>query len=131
MPLRSQKNTLSTTRMPDTMPMMHAPMESTKAQGAVMATRPASMPLQSMDGSGFLVLNHHMYKQVAIAAVADASMVFVAATLIRRSPPASELPALNENQQNARMNVPSRGPSSHAKMSAMTPPCMCTTELPA
>jgi hypothetical protein len=34
------------------MPMMAAPMGDTKAHGAVMATRPASMPLAVIDGSG-------------------------------------------------------------------------------
>jgi len=42
------------------MPMMAAPPALTKAQGAVMATKPASRPLHIMEGSGFLVLNHHM-----------------------------------------------------------------------
>src|SRR4051794_20294169 len=62
-------------------------------------------------------------------------------------------PALKPNQPNARMNVPiatierlwpgitlglpflsnlpMRGPSCHAPTSAITPPVMCTTELPA
>src|SRR3989442_16002812 len=78
--LLSQKYTDSTTRTPATKPIMQAPMESTNAQGAVMATRPASIPLQIIVGSGFLVLNHHMYRQVAIAPVAEANIVLVATT---------------------------------------------------
>ena len=37
-----------------------APPALTNAHGAVMATKPASMPLHIIDGSGFFVLNHHM-----------------------------------------------------------------------
>ena len=51
---RSMKNTDSTTTMPATMPMMHADIEVTNAHGAVIATKPANMPLQSMLGSGFI-----------------------------------------------------------------------------
>ena len=40
------------------------------------------------------------------AAAADASMVFTATTLILRSPPASEEPALNPNHPKARMKHP-------------------------
>ena len=43
----------TTTRTPATAPMSTAASAVTKAQGAVMATRPASMPLAShADGSG-------------------------------------------------------------------------------
>ena len=55
----------------------------TKAQGAVMATRPASIPLAIMLGSGFLVLTAHIQAVAAKAPVAEASMVFTAATAMR------------------------------------------------
>ncbi len=45
-------NTAATmTRTPATAPMSAAAHEETKAHGAVMATRPASMPFASQDGS--------------------------------------------------------------------------------
>ena len=86
---------------------MHAPPALTNAQGAVIATRPASMPLHIMDGSGFLVRNHHIHSVAASAPVAEASMVLTATTAMRRSVPASVEPGLKPNQPNARMNVPS------------------------
>src|SRR5712675_1396331 len=106
MPILSKKNTASTTSTPETKPMIAAPPALTNAQGAVIATSPASMPLHIMDGSGFLVLNHHMYNVAATAPVADASMVLTATTAMRRSVAAKLEPGLNPNQPNARMNVP-------------------------
>ncbi len=53
-PMLSKKNTLYTTNTPATKPMIAAPIGLTKAQGAVIATRPASMPLHSIEGSGFI-----------------------------------------------------------------------------
>ena len=80
-------------------------------------------------------------------------MVFTATTAMRVSVPASVEPALKPNQPKARMKVPSttmemlwpgmaltlpslpylpmRGPSLRARKKAITPPVMCTTELPA
>ena len=53
--LRSTKNTASMTRTPAMMPMTIAIAGDTNAHGAVMATRPASMPLAIMPGSGLPV----------------------------------------------------------------------------
>ena len=50
--LRSTKKTASMTRTPAMMPMTAAAHGATKAHGAVMATRPASMPLAIMPGIG-------------------------------------------------------------------------------
>ena len=50
--LVSMKSAATTTSTPAMAPMSRAAQASTKAQGAVMATRPASMPLASQDGSG-------------------------------------------------------------------------------
>ena len=51
--LRSTKNTASITSTPATMPMTAAAHGATNAHGAVMATRPASIPLIITPGSGF------------------------------------------------------------------------------
>src|ERR1035437_2041579 len=107
MPIFAKKNTDSTTRMPEMRPMRAAPPALMKAHGALMATSPANMPLHIMDGSGFLVRNHHIHSVAATAPVAEASIVLTATTAMRRSVPASDEPGLNPNQPNARMNVPS------------------------
>ena len=46
------KSTEKTTRIPATAPMMNAAAGLTNAHGAVIATNPASKPLQSIEGSG-------------------------------------------------------------------------------
>ena len=95
----------------------------------------------------------HIQRVAANAPVAEASMVLVATTPMRRSVPASVEPALKPNHPKARMNVPMtamgmlcpgiglglpsllyfpvRGPIIHAATREMTPPVMCTTEDPA
>src|SRR5258708_7527683 len=60
-PSFSQKKTLRTTRTPATAPMMAAPMLPKKAHGAVIATSPASIPLQSIDVSGLSPLAHMVH----------------------------------------------------------------------
>src|SRR5664280_785208 len=107
MPILSKKKTASTTRTPATAPRMEEPPALTNAQGQVIATNPASMPLHIMDGSGFLVRNHHIQRVEASAPVAEASMVLTATTAMRRSVAARDEPGLNPNQPKARMNVPS------------------------
>ena len=87
---------------------MQALTELTKAHGAVIATSPASIPLHIILGSGFLNLKIHIHRVAAKAPVADANMVLVATTLMRRSAPASVDPALKPNHPKARMNVPQR-----------------------
>src|SRR5690242_10361572 len=101
----SKMNTDSTTRRPETNPRAQAPKAVTNAQGQVIATRPASMPLQHMLGSGF-PFRHHIHRQEPRHPVADANMVLVATTAMRRSVPASVDPGLNPNQPKARMKVP-------------------------
>src|SRR5277367_625433 len=103
----AKKNTDSTHRTPATRPSSEAPPAFTKAQGQVIATRPASIPLHIIAGSGFLVLNHHIHSVAPTAPVAEASMVLTATTAMRRSDAASEEPGLNPNQPKARMKVPS------------------------
>ncbi len=124
----------------------------TNAQGAVIATRPASMPLAIMPGSG--LPERIMIQSIPIDAPnAAASAVLVATTAKRTSLAASVEAALKPNQPNNRMKVPSnaigmwwpgmvrglpsgpyfpmRGPSTTAPASAATPPTACTTPDPA
>src|SRR5262245_44307239 len=91
--------------MPATNPMITAPVGVQNAHGEVIATSPASMPLHIMDGSGLPDFSQ-MTTAVATAPEALASIVLVATMPMRPSAPARELPALNPNQPNARMKVP-------------------------
>ena len=56
--VRSTKKTLPQSRMPAISPMITAETELTKAQGAVMATSPASKPLAIIEMSGLPYLHH-------------------------------------------------------------------------
>src|SRR5260221_2560992 len=100
----SKKTPVSTTRPPARAPKIEPPPALTKAHGQVIATKPANMPLHIMDGSGFLVLTHHIQSVDASAPVAEASMGLTATTLMRKSGPARVDPGLNPNQPKARMN---------------------------
>ncbi len=60
MPLRSQKNTLSTQMIAAMLPITAAAQGETNAQGAVIATEPASMPFAIMPGSGLPHALHHV-----------------------------------------------------------------------
>src|SRR5579862_1422452 len=149
----STKNTDSTTRMPETMPMMQALKDPTNAQGAVIATRPASIPLHIIEVSGLLPRTFQIHRVAARALVAEASIVLTALMALRRSVPARLEPGLKPNQPKARMKVPmthiamlwggmtfgdpsllylpTRGPSILANQKAITPPWRWTTEDPA
>src|SRR5437764_15326263 len=90
---------------PATLPITTAAHGATDAQGAVMATQPASIPLQPIEMSGF----PHFQFVHAIAAAAPkhaASSVFTATTEILRSVAPRVEPGLNPIQPNSRMNVP-------------------------
>ena len=77
-----------------------------KAHGAVMATRPASMPLTIMPGSGLPVLR--IITNIAVTAPkAPAMAVLVATTANWTSVAASVEAALKPNQPNSRMKQPS------------------------
>src|SRR5258708_40145865 len=93
-PSLSKKNTDSTTSTPAIKPRRLAPPALTKAHGAVIATKPASMPLHIMEGSGFLVRIHHIHIVAPTAPVAEASMVLTATTAMSRSVPARDEPGL-------------------------------------
>src|SRR5262249_32631413 len=151
-PRLSKKKTDTTTSQPATAPMITAPIGVTKAQGAVIATRPASIPLQHIVVSGLRPFSI----SVTIAdsdATQPASMVFTTMKLMRRSVPANVEPGLKPNQPKARINVPRqtrgtlcpgiacglpcesyfpiRAPRTIAPASAMMPPMACTTPEPA
>ena len=89
------------------MPITAAAHGCTNAQGAVIATRPASMPLAIMPGSGlpirFIAVEHRR----SVAPNAAAIAVFTATTAKRTSVAANVDAALKPNQPNSRMNVPS------------------------
>ena len=116
-----------------------------------MATRPASMPLHIIEGSGFSPIAYSV-SMVAIAPAMLASIVLTTTMLIRRSVPESVEPGLNPNQPKARMKVPTttigtwwpgmacglpsrylpiRGPMTIAPARPMTPPIAWTTPEPA
>src|SRR5262249_47473141 len=97
-PAASKKNTVITTKTPAKPPITAAAQESTKAQGAVMATRPASMPLHIIDGSGFIPLAYIMNNIDVNAPATPASIVLTVTVLMRRSVPAKVDPGLNPNQ---------------------------------
>src|SRR3954452_17328505 len=103
---RSMKYTASTTTHPAMMPMTMAAQGSTKAHGAVMATRPASMPLAIMAGSGLPERNITQNMQ-ATEPKAPAMAVFTATVANCGSELANVDAALKPNQPNSRMNVPS------------------------
>src|SRR3989442_1847580 len=98
----SQNRTLQMTSTPATAPIRNADHGVTKAHGAVIATRPASIPLHIIEGSG-LPKTIHMYRHEAIAPAAEASIVLTAMMPMRLSEAARDEPALKPNQPNARM----------------------------
>src|SRR5262245_59678903 len=152
MPRLSKKKTDTTTSQPATAPMITAPKGFTKAQGAVIATRPASMPLQHIVVSGLRPLSMSV-SMAASDPTQPASMVFTTTKLMRRSVPANVEPGLKPNQPKARVNVPSttmgtlcpgmasglpcesyfpmRAPMTMAPASPIMPPIACTTPDPA
>ena len=86
-------------------PMTTADVGVTKAHGAVMATRPASMPLQAMVMSGFPNLKYQ--KSIAAAEPATAArFVLIAITEMRRSVEPSVEPGLKPIHPKSRRKVP-------------------------
>src|SRR3954468_1767435 len=142
------------TSTPAIEPMSAAAHGSTNAHGAVMATRPASMPFTIIPGSGFLNVGEYMHQNIAITAPKAAARAVLVATIANwMSVAASVDAALKPNQPNNRMkqpsiamgmwcaarvllepsllNLPRRGPSTSAPARAATPPMVCTTPEPA
>src|ERR671912_2505571 len=148
----SMKPAAQMTSTPAMMPMTADHAGLVKAHGAVMATRPASMPLTIMPGSGLPVLA--IITNMAVTAPkAPAIAVFVATTANWTSVAASVEAALKPNQPNSRMKQPSmaigtwwpgmvladpselylpmRGPRTMAPARAAAPPTAWTTPEPA
>ncbi len=140
------------TSTPAMVPIAAAAHGGTKAHGAVMATRPASMPLAIMPGSGLPV--RRVIQTIAAVAPKPAARAVLTATRVNLGSVTAKVEAaLNPNHPNSRMNVPSmamgmwwpgrarglpslpnlpsRGPSTIAPASAAIPPMACTTPEPA
>src|SRR6202162_348159 len=149
---RSLKSTPPQTSNPAKMPIVTAEVGDTKAHGAVMATKPASIPLQAIVMSG--VPNRQYQKNSAVAEPATAArLVFTATTEMRRSVAPRVEPGLKPIHPNSRMKVPdttntrlcagnarglpsgpylrSRGPRTTASAMAQKPPTAWTTVEPA
>ena len=149
---RSLKSTPPQTSKPARIPMITAEVGETNAHGAVMATSPASMPLQAIVMSG---LPNRKYQTSSAAAepATAARLVLTATTEMRRSVAPSVEPGLKPIQPNRRMKVPittytrlwagkargfpslpylpRRGPRMTASAMAAKPPTACTTVEPA
>src|SRR5438094_9089896 len=102
---RSLSRTPPHTIAPAIAPMMTAEPALTKAHGAVMATSPASIPLQAMVMSG--LPNRKYQTSSADAEPATAARLVLTATIEIRRPVAPSVdPGLDPSQPNSRMNVP-------------------------
>ena len=150
--IRSLKSTPAQTTIPAMTPMITDDVGVTNAQGAVIATRPASIPLQAMVMSG---LPNSLYQKSSAAAepATAARFVFTAITEMRRSVAPSVDPGLKPIHPKSKTNVPvttntmleagnargfpsgpyfpSRGPRMSARAMAQKPPTLWTTEEPA
>src|SRR6476469_1189898 len=102
---RSLNSTPPHTIAPAIAPMITADVGLTNAHGAVMATRPANMPLQAIVISGFLNIRYQTSSADAEPATA-ARFVFTATTEIRRSVAPSVEPGLKPIHPNSKMKVP-------------------------
>src|ERR1700732_4154272 len=91
---RPKKRPPPHTSAPASTPMMTADVGDTKAQGAVIATSPASIPLQAIVISGLPNRKYHTTVAAAEPATA-ARLVFTATTEIRRSVAPRVEPGLN------------------------------------
>src|SRR5579862_1061406 len=150
--IRSFSSTPPQTMAPAIKPIMTADVGLTKAQGAVIATSPASIPLQAIVMSGLPNSRYQTSSAEAEPATA-ARFVLTATTAMRRSVAPSVEPGLKPIQPNSRMKVPvttkarlcagnatglpsavylpSRGPRTTASAMAQKPPMACTTVEPA
>src|SRR5689334_8416023 len=148
----SNHSTLQHTSAPASRPMTTDAQGATNAHGAVIATRPASMPLHVIEMSGFP--HFQLVHAIAITAPADAaSRVLTATTAMRRSVEPNVDPGLKPIHPKVRTSVPittyprlwpgiaravpsfryfpMRGPRSIASARAAQPPVACTTPEPA
>src|ERR1700735_4306318 len=150
--IRSLNRTPRQTTIPAITPMITDAAGLTNAQGAVIATRPASIPLQAMVISGLPKRRYH--RSIAAAEPATAArLVFTATTEMRRSVAPSVDPGLKPIRPKSKRNVPvttntmfeagnarglpsapylpSRGPRMSASAIAQKPPMLWTTDEPA
>jgi hypothetical protein len=148
----SKNSTLQHTSAPAMIPMTTEAQGATNAHGAVMATRPASIPLHVIEMSG--LPHFQLVQHIAITAPADAdSSVFTATMPMRRSVAPKVEPGLKPIHPKVRTSVPittypklcpgkartepsfryfpMRGPSNIASANAAHPPVACTTPDPA
>ena len=106
MPRRSSKSTLPTTTQPATRPTITAAQVSTNGQGPLMATSPATMPLQIKVGSGRIFFAPSVNIAASVPATA-AKVVLTITPLRERSLPESAHPAFKANQPKATIRLPS------------------------
>src|ERR1700691_4826405 len=102
---RSLNSTPMQTTTPANTPMTTEELGDTKAHGAVIATKPANIPLHAMVTSGFPNMKYQTSSAVADPATA-ARFVLIAITEMRRSVAPRVEPGLKPIQPNSRMNVP-------------------------
>src|SRR5688572_21783347 len=100
--MRSKKSTDATTKTPAMAPIISELPTLTKAQDAVMATKPARAPLMIIVRSGLPIMNQAV--RVAVKAAMDAAILVVTAMRAMSAKEAAiVLPGLNPNQPNHRM----------------------------
>src|SRR5271156_5074174 len=149
---RSLNSTPKQTTTPAITPIITAAFGDTNAQGAVIATSPASIPLQAIVISGLPNMKYHSSIAAAEPATA-ARLVFTATTAILNPAAPKVEPGLNPIHPTSKINVPpptnkmfdagnargfpsapyfpSRGPKIMASAIAQNPPIECTTDEPA
>src|ERR1700751_3017335 len=102
--MRSLNRTPKQTTIPATMPITTELVGDTNAHGAVIATRPASIPLQAMVMSGLPNKKYHSTIAAAEPATA-AKLVFTATTEMRRSVAPKVEPGVYPLQPTTKTNV--------------------------
>src|SRR3972149_10287210 len=144
--------TANTTSTPAISPMISELTTLTYAHDAVMATRPASVPLSIIERSGLRSMIHAVSVAVSVAA---AAAVLVVSAILAIAPASAAIvePGLNPNHPSQRMsapsvavdilcpgigltlpsfvNLPSLGPRTMTPASAAQPPIEWTTVEPA
>ena len=105
--LRSSTSTTTTTRIPETMPIIAEPSASTASHPAVTPTRPASEPFKHIETSGLPFLNH-VYS--IVVQVATAGAIVVVTKMDARELPSQAAAPLKPYHPNQRMKQP-RAPS--------------------
>src|SRR6202171_4042532 len=98
--VRSLKRTPPHNSAPARTPMMTDAVGPTNAHGAVIATRPASMPLHAIEMSGFPNIQYQMTMAAADPATPE-RFVLMAITAMRRSVAPSVDPGLKPIQPNS------------------------------